>query len=188
MLSTSEAHQLDITASDAERLQREIPVTAENLTDLLRFETVTSKEDAEAVRTLERATIGAHYLRPVKRAVFHPDRYPKLFERLRSDLRSDNFPYIKPLPSHVKLSKQQAGRYAGSLFRNKDFMRDPVTLVPNGKEVLQKTTIVSFVDSTMKSSSIMNYTLMDVRVLNLLCFTLENMTEMIYKNFGPAAA
>ena len=69
LLSTSEAQQLDITARDALRLQREKPATAEQTdTDLLRFETVTSKGDPENVGTLKRATIGAHYIRPVKRA------------------------------------------------------------------------------------------------------------------------
>ena len=98
------------------------------------------------MRTLERATIGAHYLRPVERTVFQPDRYPPWFGRLRADLRKGDSPYIKPFHQHLKLSKQQAGRYAQSLFRNKDFMRDPVTLLPMGKEVLQKVRIVLYVD------------------------------------------
>ena len=98
LLSSSDAEQLDITARDAVRLQHEIPVIAEkNHHNLLRFE-VTSRGDREKERTLEKATIGAHYLRLVKRVVFQPDRYPPWFERLRANLQKADSPYIKPLP------------------------------------------------------------------------------------------
>ena len=146
------------------RLQREITVTTEKTDpNLLRFETVTSRGDLDTVRNLAKATIGAQYLRPVTSAVFHPDRYPPRFERMRSDLQKCDSPYVKPLPSHLKMSKQQPGRYEKSMRREKDFMRDPVTLLPMEEEVLQKARIVLFVESTMMSSSNMNYTLTDVR-------------------------
>ena len=171
LLSTSDAQQLDITARDAVRLQHKLPATADETgPDLLKFETRRSKGDPEAVRTLKRATIGAHYLPPVKRAIFQPDRYPPLFERLRADLRKkgrEDSPYITSLTPNVKVNKQQAGWYAESLFRSKDFMKDPVTLFLMGKEVLQKARIIVFVESNMISSSNMNCTLMDVRVMNM---------------------
>ena len=115
-----------------------------------------------------------------------PNRYPPWFEKLSAELRRDDSPYIKPLPPHVKLSKQQAGRYAESLFRNEVYKVDPVTLLPMVKEVLQKARIVLFVDSTIKSSSNMNYNLLDVRVRIMPYSTLEKMTEGMCKVFGPA--
>ena len=88
LLSASESQQLDITAGDAVRLQRDVPATAEKTDpNLLKFKTLTNRGDPEAVRTLEKATIGAHYLRPFKREVFQPDRFPPWFEKLRFDLR-----------------------------------------------------------------------------------------------------
>ena len=56
-----------------------------------------------------------------------------------------------------------------------------------GKEVLQKTRIALFIDSTMKATSNMNNTLMGVRLMNLFCSSLEDMAEVTCKVFGPTA-
>ena len=58
---------------------------------------------------------------------------------------------------------------------------------PMGKEVLQKTKIALFMDSTMKATANMNNTLMDVPVMNLPCSSLEEMAEVTCKVFGPTA-
>ena len=57
-----------------------------------------------------------------------------------------------------------------------------------GEDLLQKTRIALFIDSTMKSSYNANNTLMDVRVMNMPCTTLSEMAEVTDKIFTPAAA
>ena len=57
-----------------------------------------------------------------------------------------------------------------------------------GKDLLQKTRIAFFVDSTMKSSFNTNNTLMDVRVMNVPCTSLSEMAEVTDKIFAPVAA
>ena len=57
-----------------------------------------------------------------------------------------------------------------------------------GKDLLQKTRIALFVDSTIKSSYNSNNTLMDVRLMNMPCTTLNEMAEVTDKMFTPAAA
>ena len=61
--------QLDITVRDAARLQREGRATVqESTSSTQRFDRATSKGDSETVRTLHKATVGMHYLRPVKKS------------------------------------------------------------------------------------------------------------------------
>ena len=57
-----------------------------------------------------------------------------------------------------------------------------------GKNLLQKTRIALFVDSTIKSLYNSNKTLMDVRLMNMPCTTLNEMAEVTDKMFTPAAA
>ena len=57
-----------------------------------------------------------------------------------------------------------------------------------GKEGLQKTRIALFVDSTIKANCNMNQTMMDVKIMNMPCSTLEDMIEVTCKVFGPALA
>ena len=57
-----------------------------------------------------------------------------------------------------------------------------------GKDLLQKTRIALFVDSTIKSSYNSNNTLIDVRLMNMPCTTLSEMAEVTDKIFTPAAA
>ena len=57
-----------------------------------------------------------------------------------------------------------------------------------GKNLLQKTRIAFFVDSTMKSSYNTNNILMDVGVMNMPCTSLSEMAEVTDKIFAPAAA
>ena len=38
-----------------------------------------------------------------------------------------------------------------TLLRSREYMRDPITLLPMGKDMLQKTRIALFVDSTLSS-------------------------------------
>ena len=184
LLSQTEARQLDIAARDAVRLQRE--AKSENPDPGLvvqKFETATSKGNPEDVENLEKATIGMHYLRPVKKPTLLLNRIPPWFERVRENLHKDKSSLVRPLPSKVKLAVQRPARYDDQLMRSRDFMRDVTTLLPMGKEMLQKTRIALFMDSTMKATANMNNTLMDVRVMNLPCTSLE--AEVTCKVFGP---
>ena len=151
------------------------------------FETATSKGDPEDVRNLEKTSIGMHYLRPVKKPTLLLDRIPPWFERVRENLHKDKSSLVKPLSSKVKLSVQRPARYNDQLLKSRVFMRDVTTLLSMGKEMLQKTRIALLMDSTMKATANMNNTLMDVRVMNLPCTSLEEMTEVTCKVFGPAA-
>ena len=186
LLSQTEARQLDIAARDAVRLQREAKSeNPDSGLDVQKFETATSKGDPEDVENLEKATIGMHYLRPVKKPTLLLDRIPPWFERVRENLHKDKSSLVRPLPSKVKLAVQRPARYDDQLMRSRDFMRDVTTLLPMGKEMLQKTRIALFMDSTMKATANMNNTLMDVRVMNLPCTSLEEMAEATCKVFGP---
>ena len=51
------------------------------------------------------------------------------------------------------------------MLKTKDLQRDPATKLPIGKEVLQKTRIALFVDSTMKVTTNMKNNMMDVKVM-----------------------
>ena len=57
-----------------------------------------------------------------------------------------------------------------------------------GKDLLQKTRIAFFADSTVKSSYNTNNTLIDVRAMNMPCTSLSKMAEVIDKIFAPVAA
>ena len=128
-----------------------------------------------------------HYLRPVKKPTLLLDRIPSWFERVKEDLHRDKFPLTRPLLSKVKLKTQRPARYDEQLLRSRNFERDLTTLLPMGKEDLQKTRIALFIDSTMKATSIMNNTLMDDRVMNLSCSLLKDIVEVTCKVFSPAA-
>ena len=119
------------------------------------------------MKALDKASIGAHYLRPVTKPMLLPDRFPPWFEKLRKELQRVKSPYVSPLRTHVKLAKQQASMYDERLFQTRDFMMDPATPLPMGKEVLQKTKIGLFEDSTLKASSHLNNTLWNVAVMNM---------------------
>ena len=186
LLSQTEARQLDIAARDAVRLQREAKSeNPDSGLDVQKFETATSKGNPEDVENLEKATIGVHYLRPVKKPTLLLDRIPPWFERVRENLHKDKSSLVRPLPSNVKLAIQRPTRYDDQLMRSRDFTRDVTTLLPMGEEMLQKTRIALFMDSTMKATANMNNTLMDVRVMNLPCTSLEEMAEVTCKVFGP---
>ena len=187
LLSQTETRQYDLTARNAVRLQREVQSGSPNLgLNIQKFETATSKGEPENTKALEKASIGKHYLRPVKKPTLLMDRIPPWFERVKEELHKDNSPFKKPLPSKVKLGTQRPARYDEQLLRRRVFMRDLATLLPMGKEMLQKTRIALFVDSTMKATSNMNNTVMDVRAMNLPCSSLEDMAEVTCKVFGPA--
>ena len=167
------------------RLQREAkPENPDSELDVQKFETATSKGSPEDVENLEKATIGVHYLRPVKKPTLLLDRIPPWFERVREDFHKDKSSLVRSLPSKVKLAIQRPARFDDQLMRSRDFMRDITTLLPMGKEMLQKTRIALFMDSTMKATANMNNTLMDVRVMNLPCTSLEEMAEVTCKVFG----
>ena len=184
LLSQTEARQLDIAARDA--VQREAKSeNPDSGLDVQKFGTATSKGSPEDVENLEKATIGVHYLRPVKKPTLLLDRIPPWFERVRENLHKDKSSLVRPLPSKVKLAIQRPARYDDQLMRSRDFMRDITTLLPMGKDMLQKTRIALFMDSTMKATANMNNTMMDVREMNLPCTSLEEMAEVTCKVFGP---
>ena len=77
LISRAETYELDLTAKDAVRLQRGVlPGTDAPQQQLQKFERAHSKGDPEAVKSLEKATIGMHYVRPVKKHVLLTDRTP----------------------------------------------------------------------------------------------------------------
>ena len=77
LLSQTEARQYDIAARDAVRLQREVKSGNPNSgLDEQKFETATSRGEPENVKSLEKASIGVHYLRPVKKPTLSLDRVP----------------------------------------------------------------------------------------------------------------
>ena len=99
LLSQTEARQLDIAARDAVRLQREAKSeNPDSELDVQKFETATSKGSPEDVENLEKATIGVHYLRPVKKPTLLLDRIPPWFERVREDLHKDKSSLVRSLP------------------------------------------------------------------------------------------
>ena len=188
-LTTTEVQQLDITARDAVRLQREVPATtAERSPSRQKFENATSKGDQATQRTIEKATIGVLYTRPVKRPLFTGNGCPPWFERLRRDLQRDNSSYFQSLQPANKPTRQRQGRFAEDRLQSKNYARDPITLLPMGKDLSQKTRIALFVDSIIKSSYSANNTLMDVRSMNMPFTSLSEMAEVTNKIFTPAAA
>ena len=188
LLSQTEARQFDIATRDAVRLQREAKSGDPNSgIDDQKFNTATSKGDPENMRSLEKASIGMHYLRPVKKPTLLLDHIPQWFARVEEDLRKDRSSLMRPLSSRTRLDIQQPARYDQQMLRGRDFKRDLSALLPMGKEMLQKTRIALFMDSTMKATANMNNILIDVRVMNLPCSSLEEMAEVTCKVFGPTA-
>ena len=188
LLSQTEARQYDIAARDAVRLQKEVKSGIPNSgLDEQKFETATNNGEPENVKNLEKASIRAHYLRPVKKLTMSLDRIPPWFKRMKEDLQRDRCSLTKPLSSRIKLATQRPARYDEQLLRGRDFKKDLTTLLPMGIEMLQKRRIALFIDSTMKATANMNNTLMDIQVMNLPCSSLEEMPEVTCKIFGPAA-
>ena len=139
LLSQTEARQYDITARDAVRLQREVKSrNPDSGLDMQKFDTATSKGNPEDVKNLEKASIGMHYLRPVKKPVLLLDRIPPWFERVRENLHKDKSSLVKPLPSKIKLSAQRPARYDDQLLKSRDFMRDVTTLLPWAKKCYRR--------------------------------------------------
>ena len=132
--------------------------------------------------------MGVLYTRPVKRPIFIANGCPPWFERLRRNLQKDNSTYLQPLQWTSRLTRQRPERFDEDRMQTKNYARDPITLLPMGKDLLQKTRIAFFVDSTIKSSYNANNTLMDVRMMNMPCTLLSEMAEVTDKIFTPAAA
>ena len=188
LFSQTVTRQYDITARDAVRLQREVQSGNPDLDlEIQNFETATSKVEPENVRTLEKTSVKMHYFRPVKKPTFLSGRIPPWFQMVKEDLHKDKSTFVKPLPSKVKLGTQRPARYDEQLLRSRDFKSGLTTLLLKGKKVLQKTRIALFIDSTMKATSNLNKTLMDVRVRNLPCSSFSDMPEVTCKVFGPTA-
>ena len=188
LLSQTEARQFDIATRDAVRLQREAKSGNSNSgIDEQKFDTATSKGDPEIVQNLEKTSIGMHYIRPVKEPTLLLDRIPQWFERVEEDLRKDRSSLMRPLSSRTKLDIHRPARYDEQLLRGRDFKRELSALLPMGKEVLQKTRIALFIDSTIKATANMNNTLMDVRTMNLPCSSLEEMAEVTCKVLSHTA-
>ena len=184
LLTHAEKRQLDITARDALRLQREVPTTT-SPEDPLRqkFEVATGTGDLATRQKIEKATVGVLYNRPVKKPVFTRDGCPPWFNRMRAELERVNSTYMRIPNSFLR---QRPGRFDEDRLRTKNYARDPVTILPMGKDLLQKTRIAFFADSTMKSSFNSHNTLMDVRILNMPCTTLNEMAEVTDKMFTQA--
>ena len=173
------------------RLQREVPnMPDEENPPREKFASANSKGDQTTQRNIEKANIGVVYNRPVKPPIFTNDGgVPPWFERLRRELQNSNSTYLQPLQAtNKRLARQRLGRFGESHLQSKNYARNPITLVPMGKDLLQKTRIALFVDSTIKSSYNSNNTLMDVRLMNMPCTTLNEMAEVTDKMFTPAAA
>ena len=103
--------QLDITARAAARLQRESRATDhESISSTRRFHSATTEGDPDTVRTLNKATVGMHYLRPIKKPASLAAHVPPCFEKLRCELHRVRFSYVSPLPSQAQLNRQRAQR------------------------------------------------------------------------------
>ena len=77
MITQEPTQQLNLTAKDALRLQREIPGMDQSFDPIAqKFEKAVRKGNLSTVRTLEMATTGTHYFRLVKKPVLLPDRSP----------------------------------------------------------------------------------------------------------------
>ena len=188
-LTSAETQQLDITARDAVPLPRGIQAATEEENALRqKFEDATSKRDPATERTIKKATVGVLYTRPVKRLIFTANGCPPWFERLRRDLQKDSSTYLQPLQSISRLTRQRPDRFEEDRLQSKNYARDPIKLLPMGKDLLQKTRIAFLVDSTMKSSYNANNTLIDLIVMNMPCTFLSEMAEVTDKMFTPAAA
>ena len=152
------------------------------------FHPSTSKRNPASLKIIEKATVGVIYTRPVKKPIFSAEECPPRFNRLRKELERSNSTYRQPLQPSNKLTPQRQGRYDEERVKTKNYARDPITLLPMGKDLLQKTRIVLFEDSTIKSSYNTNNTWMDIRVMNMPCTSLSEMAEGTDKIFAPAAA
>ena len=99
LLTAAEMKQLDITARDALRLQREIPnMPDEENPPRQKFASANSRGDQTTQRTIEKANIGVVYNRPVKPPIFANDGgVPPWLERLRRELQNSNSTYLQPL-------------------------------------------------------------------------------------------
>ena len=132
------------------RPQREIPATTdEEKPPRQKFESATSKGDPATQRTIKKATVGVLYTRPVERPIFTANGCPPWFERLRRDLQRDNSTHLQPLQPTSRLTRQRPGRFDEDRLQTKNYARDPITLLPMGNNLLQKTRIAFFVDWTI---------------------------------------
>ena len=171
------------------RLPREIPAATEEENPLRqKFEDATSKGDPATQRTIEKVTVGVLYTCPVIRPIFTVNVCPPWFERLQRDSQKDNSTYLQPLQSISRLTRQRRGRFEEDRLQTKNYAKDPITLLPMEKDLLQKTRKASFVDSTIKSSYNANNTLMEVRVMNIPCTLLSKMAKVTKKILTPATA
>ena len=151
LFTLAEIQQLDITARDAVRLQREVPATKLQEDPLRqKFEVATTRRgDPATQKRIEKATVGVLYNRPVKKPVFSTDGCPPWFNRLQTELERANSSYLRTRNNFVR---QRPGRFDQDRLQSKNYARNPVTILPMGKDLLQKTKIAFFVDSTIKSS------------------------------------
>ena len=163
------------------RLQREVPnMPDEENPPRQKFASANSKGDQTTQRIIEKANIGVVYNRPVKPPIFTNDgRVPPWFERLWRELQNSDSTYLQPLQAtNERLARQRPGRFGESHLQSKNYAWNPITLLPMGKDLLLKTRIALFVDSTIKSSYNSNNTLMDVRLMNMPCTTLNEIAEV----------
>ena len=117
--------------------------------------------------------------------MFSTDGCPPWFNRLRAELERVNSSYLRT-PNN--LVRQRPGRFDQDCQQPNNYARNPITILPMGKDLLKKTRIASFFDSTMKSSYNSHNILMDVRVMNMPCTSLSEIAEVTDKMFTPATA
>ena len=133
--------QLDITARDAVRLQREIPnMHDKENSPRQKIASANSKGDQTTQRIIEKANFGVGYNRPVKPPIFTNDGgVPPWFERLRRELQNSNSTYLQPLQAtNERLTRQRPGRFGESHLQSKNYARNPITLLPWGKTYCKK--------------------------------------------------
>ena len=122
LLTVTKMKQLDITAKDAVRLQREVPNTPnEEDPPRQKFASANRKGDQTFQRTIEKAKIRVVYTRPVTPPTFTNDGgVPPWFERLRRDLHRDNSSYLQPLqPSNERLPVKDLTGLAKITFKSR---------------------------------------------------------------------
>ena len=83
--------------------------------------------------------------------------------------------------------RQRPGRFDQDCLQSKNYARNPITILPMGKDLLQKTRTAFLVDSTIKSSYNSHNTLMDVRILNMPFTSRSKLAEVTDNMSTPAA-
>ena len=129
--TSAEIQQLDITAKDAVRLQREMSTTMPKEDSLRqKFEVATGREDPATQKRIEKATVGVLYNRPVKKPVFSIDGCPTWFNRLRAELERMTSSYLRTPNNFIR---RRPGRCDQDRLQSKNYTSHWKSLITKNK-------------------------------------------------------